>query len=51
MSEKHQNKTVENQIELKIPNKGTADTFKKSDEGKDLHDVSDADELFVELDS
>ena len=38
-------------FELKIPNRITADTLKKSEEGKELHDVSGTDELFGELES
>ena len=37
--------------EIKIPNKLTAEALKKSEEGKDLHTVSDTKELFNELDS
>jgi DNA-damage-inducible protein J len=38
-------------FDLKIPNKLTAQVLKKSEEGKDLHAVSNVDELFEELDS
>ena len=38
-------------FELKIPNRITADTLKKSEEGKELQDVSGTDELFGELES
>ena len=38
-------------FELKIPNEITADTLKKSEEGKELHDVSGTEELFGELES
>ena len=38
-------------FEIKIPNEITAQTLKKSEEGKELHAVSNVDELFKELDS
>ena len=38
-------------FEIKIPNKLTAEALKKSEEGKDLHTVSETKELFKELDS
>ena len=38
-------------FELKIPNELTAKTLKKSEERKELHKVSDVDELFQELNS
>ena len=38
-------------FELKIPNEITADTLKKSEEGKELQDVSGTGELFGELES
>ncbi len=38
-------------FEIKIPNRITAQTLKKSEEGKELHTVSNVDELFEELDS
>ena len=38
-------------FEVKIPNRITAQTLKKSEEGKELHKVSNVDELFEELDS
>jgi len=38
-------------FEIKIPNRITAQTVKKSEEGKELHKVSNVDELFEELDS
>ena len=38
-------------FEIKIPNRVTAQTLKKSEEGKELHKVSNVDELFEELDS
>ncbi len=38
-------------FEIKIPNRITAQTLKKSEEGKELHRVSNVDELFEELDS
>ncbi len=38
-------------FEIKIPNRITAQTLKKSEEGKELHKVSNIDELFEELDS
>jgi len=38
-------------FEIKIPNRITAQTLKKSEEGKELHKVSNVDELFEELDS
>jgi DNA-damage-inducible protein J len=38
-------------FEIKIPNKITAKTLQESENGKNLHKVSDIDELFEELDS
>jgi len=38
-------------FEIKIPNRITAQTLKKSEEGKELHKVSNVDKLFEELDS
>ncbi len=38
-------------FEIKIPNELTAKTLKKSEEKKELHKVSDVDELFQELNS
>ncbi len=38
-------------FEIKIPNRVTAQTLKKSEEGKELHKVSNVDKLFEELDS
>ena len=38
-------------FEIKIPNKLTQKTLKKSEEGKELHKVSNVDKLFQELDS
>ncbi len=38
-------------FEIKIPNRITAQTLKKSEEGKELHKVANVDELFEELDS
>ncbi len=38
-------------FEIKIPNRITAQTLKKSEDGKELHKVSNVDELFQELDS
>ena len=38
-------------FEIKIPNKLTAKTLKDSINGKELHKVSDVDELFQELNS
>ena len=38
-------------FEIKIPNKLTQKTLKKSEEGKELHKVSNVDKLFKELDS
>ncbi len=38
-------------LEIKIPNKLTAKTLKESEEGKELHKVSNVDELFQELNS
>ena len=38
-------------FEIKIPNELTANVLKKSEEGKELHSVSDKEELFKELDS
>ena len=38
-------------FEIKIPNRITAQTLKKSEDGKELHKVSNVDALFQELDS
>ena len=38
-------------FEIKIPNKHTAQALKESEEGKELHEVSNVDELFRELNS
>jgi DNA-damage-inducible protein J len=38
-------------FEIKIPTELTAKTLKKSEERKELHKVSDVDELFQELNS
>ena len=38
-------------FEIKIPNNLTAKTLKDSENGKELHKVSDVDELFHELNS
>jgi DNA-damage-inducible protein J len=38
-------------FEIKIPNKLTAKTLKDSENGKELHKVSDVDVLFQELNS
>jgi len=38
-------------FEIHIPNKLTAQTLKKSENGKNLHKVSDMNKLFEELDS
>lgn len=38
-------------FEIEIPNELTAKTLKKSEERKELHKVSDVDELFQELNS
>ncbi len=38
-------------FEIKIPNELTAKILKESEIGKELHTVSDIDELFKELDS
>ena len=38
-------------FEIKIPNKLTARTLKESENRKELHKVSDVDELFQELNS
>ena len=38
-------------FEIKIPNKLTAKTLKKSEEGKELHKISNVEELFQELNS
>jgi DNA-damage-inducible protein J len=38
-------------FEIKIPNNLTARTLKESENRKELHKVSDVDELFQELDS
>jgi len=45
--------TLQNGIpfDLKIPNKLTIDTLKKSEEGKEHHHVNTVDELFKELES
>ena len=37
-------------FEVKIPNSLTARTLQQSEEGKELHTVSNVDELFQELD-
>jgi len=37
-------------FEIKIPNSITAQTLQKSENGKELHTVSNVDELFQELD-
>ncbi len=36
---------------IKIPNNLTANTLKKSENGKELHSISNIDELFQELNS
>jgi len=36
-------------FEIKIPNKLTEETLSKSEKGKGLHEVSDTEELFKEL--
>jgi DNA-damage-inducible protein J len=36
-------------FELRLPNKTTVETFKKTDAGKDLHRVSSVDKLAEEL--
>ena len=38
-------------FEVKIPNELTAKTLAKAAQGKDLHEVSDIDELFEEIDA
>ena len=38
-------------FEIKIPNRITAQTLKKSENGNELHKVDSVDELFQELDS
>ena len=38
-------------FEIKIPNELTAETLMKSEEGKELHKVSNTQELFRELES
>lgn len=38
-------------FELKVPNDATIETFKNTDAGKDLHEVSGIDELTKELHS
>ena len=38
-------------FELRLPNKTTTETFKKTDAGKDLHRVASIDELAKELKS
>ena len=37
-------------FDVRIPNETTAATLRKSDVGKELHEVSGVDELFEELD-
>ncbi len=38
-------------FDVKIPNKLTATTLQKSEEGKELHEVKNINELFEELDN
>jgi len=38
-------------FEIKIPNKTTEDTLRKSEKGEDLHKVSDVKQLLRELDN
>lgn len=38
-------------FEIKIPNALTAETLRKSERGKELHEVSDVDDLFNELEN
>jgi DNA-damage-inducible protein J len=38
-------------FEIKIPNVLTAETLKKSEDGKELHSVDSVDDLFQELDN
>lgn len=38
-------------FDIKIPNELTSGTLRKSEENRDLHQVSSVDELFQELDS
>lgn len=38
-------------FEIKIPNKTTEDTLRKSEKGEDLHEVSDIKQLLRELDN
>ncbi len=38
-------------FEVKIPNKTTEDTLRKSEKGEDLHEVSDVKQLLRELDN
>lgn len=38
-------------FEIKIPNALTAETLRKSKRGKELHEVSDVDDLFNELEN
>jgi len=38
-------------FEIKIPNKTTEDTLRKSEKGEDLHEVSDVKQLLRELDN
>lgn len=38
-------------FEVKIPNKTTEDTLRKSEQGEDLHEVSNVKQLFEELDN
>jgi DNA-damage-inducible protein J len=38
-------------FEIRIPNELTAETLKKSDNGKELHSANSVDDLFQELDN
>ena len=38
-------------FEIRVPNKTTEETLRKSEKGKELHEVSDVKQLFKELDS
>ncbi|MDZ7767044.1 MAG: type II toxin-antitoxin system RelB/DinJ family antitoxin [Melioribacteraceae bacterium] len=38
-------------FEIRVPNKTTEETLRKSEKGEELHEVSDVKELFKELDN
>lgn len=38
-------------FEIRVPNKTTEETLRKSEKGKELHEVSDVKQLFKELDN